>query len=989
VTQGQLDQALEIQRTSGGQLGRILVEMRALSEADLAHALAEQWGLRYIELSEHAVHSEAALLIPEPVARRHGAVAVERKQDKVIVAMYNPPNVVAIDDIRLRVGLEVEVVIAGKDSIERAQQRIYGSAGRTSEVRQQSAERESPRTPHAPASETAPPATNGEKPASILGRLTFGRRPAPPASHPSTPTAAPLPNNTAPVMEIPAEDAPSEAPALDDETPPTAAHPHVAPPVIPSGHDGKKPYVSAAPNVTPPVISRAPDVAKSPAVPPRPAPAVPPRLAPSAPPVPARGTPVADQAPVEAPPAASHAPKSAAPAATSKPAEAAPGVSPWHDGAKPRVSPAPPAPGPMPAAPPAKEREPLPAPNRAKPPLPQKPDLLKKRPVNPLAKPPGASPSRGAPLHGGARLGPSKSDSLPKVDRIGELLLTNGVVTQAQLAQAIEIQRTSGGRLGRVLVDMNAINEAQLARGLAEQWGLPYTDLAEHSIDPAVVRLIPPSIAQRHAVTAVARKHNRITIAMSDPSNVVALDDIRLVTGLDVEIVIASRDDIARAHAQFYGITAEVEEAIKQSTPLETEQVQDADSGEEMALDRLRTMGEEAPIVKVVNQIFTQAIRAGASDIHLEPHRRDVKVRFRIDGLLHDFMAPPKAIQAALVSRVKILASIDIAERRLPQDGHIHLRMESKEFDLRVSTLPTVQGEKVVIRILDQSTSKVSLNKLGMPSALLARWEALVDKPYGMVIVTGPTGSGKTTTLYTSVARINTPERNIVSVEDPVEYQIPRVNQVQVNTRTGLTFANGLRSILRQDPDVVLIGEIRDRETAEIAVQASMTGHLVLSTLHTNDAPGAVTRLRDMGVESFLITSSLIGVLAQRLVRVICPHCKEAYTPPADALRRLELVGEEHQNVHLYRGTGCDSCHKTGYRGRIGVYELMSMTDTLRAMVINGAPVDELRKLAQREGMRTLRQDGVQKVLEGITTFEELLRVVFVNEDTSQVREAS
>jgi len=570
------------------------------------------------------------------------------------------------------------------------------------------------------------------------------------------------------------------------------------------------------------------------------------------------------------------------------------------------------------------------------------------------------------------------------VEAIGELLLAEGLITQEQLAQAIEIQRQSGGRLGRILTEMGALSEGQLARSLAQQWGLPYTELPEDQIDAEVACLIPPYLAQRHGVVAVDRKHNRIVVAMSDPSNVVAIDDIRLLTGLDVEIVIASSDALARAQSRLYGVAVDVEEFLKQSTSTEAEIGQDAQevtSSEEVSREQLRTIGEEAPIVRVVNQIINQAIRLGVSDIHLEPHRKEMKVRFRIDGMLQDVMSPPKAVAAALASRVKILANMDIAEGRLPQDGHIHLRAEGKEYDLRVSTLPTVLGEKVVIRVLDQSSVRVSLNKIGMPGDLRSSWEGLVNKPYGMIIVTGPTGSGKTTTLYTSLARINTPEHNVVSVEDPVEYQIPRVNQVQVNVRTGLTFANGLRSILRQDPDIVLIGEIRDRETAEIAVQASMTGHLVLTTLHTNDAPGAVTRLMDMGIEPFLITSSLIGALAQRLVRVICPHCKEAYSPPLDALRRLGLDPAEHKGVRLYRGRGCDFCRSTGYKGRLGVFELMTITDRLRSLVIKAVSIDELREAAQQEGMRTLRQDGIQKVLEGITTIEELLRVVFVTEE--------
>ena len=593
----------------------------------------------------------------------------------------------------------------------------------------------------------------------------------------------------------------------------------------------------------------------------------------------------------------------------------------------------------------------------------------------PAAMPPG-------PVDGAPPAGPKDGKpALPRIEPIGEILLSHNVITIDQLRQALEVQRQSKGRLGRVLVEMGVIGERQLARAVAQQWGLPYTELAEDSVNPDVARLIPGYLAQRHGVIAVDRKQDRLVVAMPDPSNVVAIDDIRLLTGLDVEIIIASPEDVARLQGKFQGLVADVEEILKgQPVAVESEILDDPNRTEEVTVERLRSMVEEAPIVRVVNQIIHQAVRAGASDIHLEPHRREVKVRFRVDGLLQDIMAPPKQIQAAMISRVKILANLDIAERRLPQDGHIHLRLEGKEYDLRVSTLPTVLGEKIVIRLLDQSSTKASLSRVGMPSEMLGTWEGLITKPYGMIIVTGPTGSGKTTTLYTSLERINTPEHNIVSVEDPVEYQIARVNQVQVNVRAGLTFAGGLRSILRQDPDIVLIGEIRDRETAQIAVQASMTGHLVLTTLHTNDAPGAATRLADMGVEPFLVTASLIGVLAQRLVRVICPHCKEAYTPPADALRRLGLDPAEHGGLRLYRGRGCDFCRMTGYRGRIGVFELMVMNERLRALVLGGASADQLRTAAQAEGMRLLREDGVQKVLEGVTTVEELLRVVFVSE---------
>jgi len=605
-------------------------------------------------------------------------------------------------------------------------------------------------------------------------------------------------------------------------------------------------------------------------------------------------------------------------------------------------------------------------------------------PYAPDPEPAGPSPSDVGPAAPAPADAASSGGSHRTARPIGDLLVAEGLVTREQVARAMEIQHESGGLLGRILVEMGVLSDGQLARMLAQQWGLPYTDLPPTEIASDVAQLIPTYLAQRHGVIAISRKDDRLVVAMSDPSNVAAIDDVRLLTGLEVDIVIASNDDLTRAQARLYGIAADVEEVLKQTgTSAEPDLIPEIGPLENVSLDRLRTLGEQAPIVRIVDQIFLQAVRAGASDIHIEPQQKDMVVRFRIDGLLADIMTPPKALQQALTSRIKILASMDIAERRLPQDGHIHLRIEGREHDLRISTLPTVLGEKCVVRILDQSSTRVSLTRIGLPDDVLAKWESLVSKPYGMIIVTGPTGSGKTTTLYTSLARINTPERNVVSVEDPVEYQIPRVNQVQVNVRAGLTFATGLRSILRQDPDVVLIGEIRDRETAEIAIQASMTGHLVLSTLHTNDSAGAVTRLGDMGIEGFLITSSVIGVLAQRLVRVVCLHCKEAYIPPAAALRRLELDPAQEKSVKLYRGRGCDFCRGTGYRGRTGAFELMVMSDRLRSLVLAGASTDEIRAAAQAEGMRTLRQDGVEKVLAGVTTIEELLRVVFVHDATT------
>jgi len=559
-------------------------------------------------------------------------------------------------------------------------------------------------------------------------------------------------------------------------------------------------------------------------------------------------------------------------------------------------------------------------------------------------------------------------------DLLGEIVVRQGWVTRDQVKDALQLQQRNGAPLGRILVNMQALTEEQLARALALQWNLPYTSLPDRDVDLESARLLPAYLARRHGVVPIRRASNRLVVAIADPANVVAIDDIRLVTGLDVDLMVASPVDLARVHGMIYGGHADIEEMLKGT--VEPEAIGEAPS-EDVTVEHLRAMVEDAPIVRAVNQILTQAVFAEASDVHIEPHAQEVKVRFRVDGILQDFMTPPKAVQAALISRIKILANMDIAERRLPQDGHIHLRVNGKDFDLRVSSLPTVLGEKVVLRILDPSRTRITLTQLGFADHLLATWENLITKPYGLILVTGPTGSGKTTTLYTSLARINTPERNIVSVEDPVEYQIPRVNQVQVNPKVGLTFANGLRTILRQDPDVILIGEIRDRETAEIAIQASMTGHLVLSTVHTNDAPSAVTRLVDMGVEPFLISSSLIGVLAQRLVRVVCSRCKEAYAPPAEALRHIGAV-QAGDAPQFYRGRGCDACRQTGYHGRIGVFELMMVSEALRKLVLGGQSADRLREAAQEAGMRTLRQHGIQRVLEGTTTMEEMLRVVFV-----------
>ncbi|MDR7544990.1 MAG: type IV-A pilus assembly ATPase PilB [Armatimonadota bacterium] len=564
-----------------------------------------------------------------------------------------------------------------------------------------------------------------------------------------------------------------------------------------------------------------------------------------------------------------------------------------------------------------------------------------------------------------------------RAERLGQILLELGVVTEQQLKHAQEIQDRTGERLGKILRDTGAVSDQDLARAMAAQWGYPYVALANTKIDEETAKLIPHALAVRHKCIALERRGGRLVLAVADPLNVLAIDDVRLITGMEVDLVIATEEDIANALASVYQIADSLIDRVMRESITEYA----LETGEEdESVEKLKALTEEAPVVKLVNLIVDEAVKQSASDIHIEPHRNGLFIRYRVDGVLRDVMNPPANLKAALTSRIKIMADLDIAERRRPQDGRIHLTADSRNIDLRVSTLPTMFGEKVVLRVLDQSSTQLGLTRLGFPTEVLHLWESAVSKPHGMVLVTGPTGSGKTTTLYATLGKLNTLDRNIVTVEDPVEYQIPRINQVQVNPKAGLTFANGLRSILRQDPDIVMVGEIRDRETAEIAIQAALTGHLVLSTLHTNDSAGAITRLTDMGVEPFLISSSVIAVLAQRLARAICTKCKVAYVPPADALRRLGVNIEADASVEFYRGTGCDYCRGTGYRGRIGIFELMVVSDAIRDMIVHRAPAAEIKAQAIREGMRTLRDDGLEKVMSGISTIDEILRVVYVQE---------
>jgi type IV pilus assembly protein PilB len=567
---------------------------------------------------------------------------------------------------------------------------------------------------------------------------------------------------------------------------------------------------------------------------------------------------------------------------------------------------------------------------------------------------------------------------------LAELLVDDKLITEKQLLKAMEMQKKTNDTLQKTLVSMGFVTEKDITEVLGKQMGVNFIDLDNYDLDPELARSIPEHLAQRYKVIPVAEKDNRLTLAMVDPLNVIAIDDIRLITGFDIEPVIATEDSILKSINRQFGVTdlAEVQETVKDISstdfgPLEVEEA----SEEEIALDKLKELVDEAPIVRVVNLIISQAINDKASDIHIEPEAKSVRVRYRVDGVLHDVMTPPKHIQAPMVSRIKIMANMDIAERRVPQDGKIHLRHDNREFDLRVSTVPTIHGEKVVMRILDKSSVMLGLHKLGFYPEVQASWEGVCEKPYGMLLVTGPTGSGKSTTLYSVLNKLNSGDRNIMTVEDPAEYTLPGVNQVQVNQKAGLTFAGALRAFLRQDPDIIMVGEIRDQETGRIAVEAALTGHLVLSTLHTNDSPGAITRLVEMGVEPFLCASSIIGVLAQRLARSICPNCKEAYTPPVESVKRFGLSAFTDSEISFYKGRGCDNCKMTGHKGRQGIFEVLVISDRIRGLILQRASTAEIRQAAMEEGMKTMQDDGLRKVLDGITSIEECLRVVYIEQD--------
>ena len=587
--------------------------------------------------------------------------------------------------------------------------------------------------------------------------------------------------------------------------------------------------------------------------------------------------------------------------------------------------------------------------------------------------------------------------------KLGEILVRENLISPQHLRQALDYQREHGGRLGYNLVKLGLVSDDTITAVLSRQYGIPSVNLELFNIDDSVLRLIPQEVAQKYFVLPLSRVGATLTLAMVDPTNVFAMDDIKFMTGLNVEPVVVAEASVQAAIARYYSTSREIELAGTGSDSsvdmngngfsqadlvsldnldLEHEsmdgEVEVFEENDEIDLSSLTRMSEDAPVVRLVNVLLVDSLRRGASDIHVEPYEKEMRIRFRIDGVLYDVMHPPLKMRDALISRIKIMSKLDISEKRLPQDGRIKIRMKvdsrSRELDFRVSTLPTLFGEKVVLRLLDKENLMLDMTNLGFEPDSLVKFQRNIAKPYGMVLVTGPTGSGKTNTLYSALQSLNTIDTNIMTAEDPVEFNLPGVNQVQMKEQIGLNFAAALRSFLRQDPNIILVGEVRDFETAEIAIKAALTGHLVLSTLHTNDAPSTISRLMNMGIEPFLVATSVNLIQAQRLIRRICRDCKAEHPMPSEALVEIGFSPQEAGKLKTYKGKGCPSCNDTGYKGRIGLYEVMEITDEIRELILIGASSLELRKKSIDDGMISLRGSGLQKIRNGVTTIEEVLR---------------
>ena len=575
---------------------------------------------------------------------------------------------------------------------------------------------------------------------------------------------------------------------------------------------------------------------------------------------------------------------------------------------------------------------------------------------------------------------PKPGQPQPVSRRLGDLLVREGLIDNEQLARALQEQKGSNDKLGSILVKLSFVTEENLIAFLSRQYGIQSITLSQLDIDPDILKLVPEQIARKYEVLPVKLQGNTLTLAMGDPTNVFALDDVGFMTNLQVIPAVASQAAIRQAIDRSYdskdgGIADIMSEMEGAATDVELVEGDEEAAASKVDVFELKESADEAPVVRLINMILVDAIRRGASDIHLEPYEKVFRVRFRVDGVLHEIMTPPKRLEAALTSRVKIMASLDIAERRLPQDGRIKLRFNQREIDFRVSTLPTIFGEKTVMRILDKDSLQLDLTMLGFDSWSLEQFTKAIHNPYGMILITGPTGSGKTTTLYSAIHTINSPDINIMTAEDPVEYNLRGVNQVQINEEIGRTFASALRAFLRQDPDVILVGETRDLETAQIGIRAALTGHLVLTTLHTNDCPSTVARLLDMGIPPFLVSSSLTLILAQRLGRKVCKDCKQPYDADEETLVPYGHVPQGLGKISFYKGKGCATCNFTGMKGRVAIYEVMPINQDIRDLIIRNAPAVEIGEAAQRQGMRTLRQNALQKVIDGGMTIEEVLRV--------------
>ena len=593
--------------------------------------------------------------------------------------------------------------------------------------------------------------------------------------------------------------------------------------------------------------------------------------------------------------------------------------------------------------------------------------------------------------------------------KLGEILVRENLISPQHLRQALDYQREHGGRLGFNLVKLGLVSDDTITAVLSRQYGIPSVNLELFNIDDSVLRLIPQEVAQKYSVLPLSRVGATLTLAMVDPTNVFAMDDIKFMTGLNVEPVVVAEASVQAAIARYYSTSREIELAGVGGADIQVEtsngngngngfsqadlvslenlsfdqeslnsEVEIFEDDDEIDLSSLTRMSEDAPVVRLVNILLVDSLRRGASDIHVEPYEKELRIRFRIDGVLYDVMHPPLKMRDALISRIKIMSKLDISEKRLPQDGRIKIRLKvdnkSRELDFRVSTLPTLFGEKVVLRLLDKEKLMLDMTNLGFEPDSLVKFQRNISKPYGMVLVTGPTGSGKTNTLYSALQSLNTVDTNIMTAEDPVEFNLLGINQVQMKEQIGLNFAAALRSFLRQDPNIILVGEIRDFETAEIAIKAALTGHMVLSTLHTNDAPSTISRLMNMGIEPFLVATSVNLIQAQRLIRRICKDCKKEHPTPIEALVEIGFSPEEAGSVKTYKGKGCPSCNDTGYKGRIGLYEVMEITDEIRELILIGASSLELRKKSIEDGMVTLRGSGLQKIRNGVTTIEEVLR---------------